>query len=129
MVVRTASVTFTNAYVAVYYWKFCWCSYPASPLCLFVEGARFEVSLPLSIHTIVLCPACFGGLFILVALSVHTIVLCPACFGGLFILVALSVRTIVLCPACFSGLFILVAHLGGRQSRHIVEAHNVLPNK
>jgi hypothetical protein len=30
-----------------------------------------------------------------------------------------------LCPACFGHLFILVAHLGSRQSRHIVEAHNV----
>jgi hypothetical protein len=45
MVVRIASVTFTNTYVTVYYWKFRWHFYPARPLCPFVEGVRFEVSL------------------------------------------------------------------------------------
>jgi hypothetical protein len=34
---RIANVTFTDTYVAEHLLEFCWCFYPASPLCLFVE--------------------------------------------------------------------------------------------
>jgi hypothetical protein len=36
--IKKANVTFTNAYLAEYYWTlFHWCFYPASPCCPFVE--------------------------------------------------------------------------------------------